>query len=675
MSKKSVWRILMRKLGWIITLLFLIIVTAGCGGKTQKKGRTKEEKKEVSTYQMNLVSFDRDGLSETEETQEKYQKMKYLQEFYYILSDKGKNAELLILDKNGSLTDTIAFEKEKKAEVKDFCILENGEFCVLFVQSEEESVIWYYDKYDKAGKCLNHQEFGEYSILAVWIAAGNQCFLYDYDNKKFVLYDEDGKTVWEKPAGNIMFDAMIYGQDGYFYIIAYGSNALRTILKVDPKTGKTEKELETDLTFTQIPELFWGENENEIYFCDEKKGLYCYDLEKKQSKQLVDWIESGIEGSDCNSICIWKNGFLCLSNQRKEEKRARLYEIVPGEKKEKLVLTIGTYYHIDFFTSEIVTEFNKEHENVQLKIRDYSKYEDPVSQLQLDIAAGDCPDILETSMIRTENLLKKGVLIDLYPFMEADEEMQKEQFVDSVLNNLEYDGELYVLPMSFELQYFVCDKELLKEEKVENGFLEQGISIELLEKLSKKYPKKTVFQELYSNQISFLCHIMEAGKIERFFVSKEREEEFSKLLEFAKGLPKENSNEELSDQEQVKKGKVLFWKRQSVGSPLHETILYRTCYGKENYIFSNYPCMEKNGAVICRVSGGDGGNGYGISASCKDKEAAWQFVRSFLTEEKQEELMITLPVRKEALEKRLKEKQNINGKEVSMTKKEKKRIL
>lgn len=663
----------MKKNVWIIIVFFLAIVMAGCGAKTEKRKQTEEKKqieeKKVSTYQTKPISL---GSSSKAEKLQRYEKMKYIQETYYILSNKEKSAELLILNKDGNLINTIAFEKEKKTKAKDFCILENGEFCVLFAQSELESVVWYYNRYDETGNCLNHQEFGEYSIFAVWIAAGKECFLYDYDNKKFVLYGEDGKPVWEKTAGNLMFDTMMYGQDEYLYIITYGNNALRTILKVDSKTGKTEKELETDFTFTQVPELSWGENENEIYFCDEKKGLYCYNLEEKQSKQLIDWIESGIQLSGCNSICIWKNGFLCLSNQGEEN--GGLYEIVSGEEKEKLVLTIGTYYHIDYYTSEIVTKFNQEHEDIQLKIRDYSKYEEPTTQLQLDIASGDCPDILEASMIRSENLLKKGILIDLYSFMEEDKEMQPEQFVDSVLKTLEYDKGLYVLPMSFELQYFVFDKRLLSKEERKDDFLEKGISMELLERLSKKYSKKTVFQESYHNQISFLCHILAAGKIERFFSSEEMEEQFSKLLEFSKGLPKESLNQGLSDQEQVQKGNVLFWEREHVTSPLDETILYKTCYKKENYIFSAYPCMEKSGAIIGRLHG-DGGACYGISASCKDKEAAWEFIRSFFTEEKQEELMVSLPIRKEALEKKLKEKQDINGKEVSMTKKERKRYL
>lgn len=80
------------------------------------------------------------------------------------------------------------------------------------------------------------------------------------------------------------------------------------------------------------------------------------------------------------------------------------------------------------------------------------KKERQAERWSLDIATGNVPDILDVSHgISTEQFIKKGLLADLYPLMEKDEEIKKEKFVPSVLRTLENDGKLYYMPVSFSI--------------------------------------------------------------------------------------------------------------------------------------------------------------------------------------------------------------------------------
>ena len=43
-----------------------------------------------------------------------------------------------------------------------------------------------------------------------------------------------------------------------------------------------------------------------------------------------------------------------------------------------------------------------------------------------------------------ENLGAKGALVDLYEFIDADEDINRDDFVQSILRAMEYDGKLYL---------------------------------------------------------------------------------------------------------------------------------------------------------------------------------------------------------------------------------------
>lgn len=653
-----------KRVFFVIILSSFFLLLAACGKEDKK---TVQKDAYADSYDIEeIVLKDKESLAGGE-----YRKMKCIGEKYYILSDDGKKGELLVLDQKAGLTESIVFNKEEKTRAEDFYIAGQGQpFHVISVQVEEEKNKVYLDEYDAQGNVLCHSQIAE-AESADWIAVEKGCLLYDYHAKVFTMYDKNGKKLWEKRAGEYWQDGMVEGRDGSIYVMVYGENhSTRGFWKINPLNGKTEKEYETGFQFSEIIRLSCGENDQEILLYNDKEGVFCYNFEKQEAKKLVDWAGNGMDVLDCGSLCVFSGGgFLCLcrkqgSGQSNPDHGQGLQKLMPGEKTEKNTLVVGVNGVSEQLT-EAVSKFNREHPQVMLELRDYFQYEDAQKQLMLDLTTGNSPDIFDVSRINTENLIEKGALEDLYPFMEADDEMKPEKFQEHILELLERDGKLYVLPEGFYLHYLVCGRKRISEKDIsEAAAFKKGLPLHIMEQVWEESSGKRIMLA-YSDQISFLNHILSAGKLERFLGSDEMEKELKELLEFAKKLPTIEEKESIDDEEKaIREGEVMFQEAWCF-SPLYETECYRKNYGKNGYYLFGYPCTQGSGIWTGYGNGGQAPC-FGISSSCKDMEMAWQFMRSFYTLESQEDT-VGIPIRKDAFEKLLDKK---NG-DFSLTKKEK----
>ena len=127
----------------------------------------------------------------------------------------------------------------------------------------------------------------------------------------------------------------------------------------------------------------------------------------------------------------------------------------PEEVVEKQILTLGCCY-IDSDVRTQVVQFNKTNEKYRIQIKDYSvyntetDYEQAYTKLNTDIVSGNVPDILVLdSSLPLESYMSKGLFEDLYPYIDADEEMNRTDFLTSVFDAFSKDGKLYQLIPSF----------------------------------------------------------------------------------------------------------------------------------------------------------------------------------------------------------------------------------
>lgn len=176
-------------------------------------------------------------------------------------------------------------------------------------------------------------------------------------------------------------------------------------------------------------------------------GVYFYAVEPETGEctRLAAWLELGIDDMVSGVWSLGADAWLVAAENG-------LFSVSASAGQEDVtVLTLAT------FDAEAVAsaalEFNESQSEYRVEVIDYSVYNtasDPgggLEKLGLDIAAGDAPDVYDLTALPVSRYIQKGLLEDLYPFLDADETLAREDFFPALLAAMETDGGLYgVMP-------------------------------------------------------------------------------------------------------------------------------------------------------------------------------------------------------------------------------------
>ncbi|MBD5149454.1 MAG: hypothetical protein HDT18_03585 [Oscillibacter sp.] len=187
-------------------------------------------------------------------------------------------------------------------------------------------------------------------------------------------------------------------------------------------------------------------------------------LEEGGSVQCFALLE---EGRVAVLTCTYENGSDLFSGQVRALLLSPTDE-VPEDRRVKLVY--GMIGENDSVRIR-VRNFNKKSENYYIELRDYAEgmlyntgdykqaYQNAVTRLYAEIAAGRTPDIMDLSLPLSE-LAKQGAMEDLWPWIENDPELGRDGVMAHVLECLETDGKLYRICGSFTIQTAVASAEI-----------------------------------------------------------------------------------------------------------------------------------------------------------------------------------------------------------------------
>lgn len=235
--------------------------------------------------------------------------------------------------------------------------------------------------------------------------------------------------------------------------------------------------------------------------------------------------------------------------------------------------------------------------------------------------------------------------MDFYELMAEDSSFNKEDYLQNVFEAYEYKGKLYQLIPSFYINTFVG-----KTADVGEDFtwtMEEALA------LQASMPEGT---NLFSNMIQydFLYSCLSFSEDE--YVNWETGEcyfdtdKFIRMLEYAKTLPKDYNFADYEDEaayqemeSQYRDGKTLLMR--TALSNFRDYGSWRYAYFGEEITPVGFPTENGIGSSF------GAGINLAISAQTKNKQAAWEFVKSFLSEEYQEKRNYNFPVRLSSLEK------------------------
>lgn len=674
----------------VAVLVFVSAVSFTACGKGKDKGTDKEEKpeyvyeadfKELGNLKMDSLSRScfNDGqiyMTGSEIDYGKNYEINSLKNYLLQCSAEGNNidkTEISGLKKNEYIN-TILLDDEKNlclvTSVQDYNRKEN--------QNKSQ---YYMMQVDKSGKTSGRIEIKlDKKELDNFYLSDNAIFsdgkLIVYFDKKIYTFNKDGSADQTFELDDYI-ESVFTANGGKTYVLSYKESAGGLcISEFDLKTGKTGEPAglgnNSIYNITRVKEAANGN----IYLSS-NECLYEYDFKKRKAGIVFNWINVDIDGYSISDFVQMENGSFFVLNtifdyssissgdMSSEIEIATINKKKYSDTKQKEKLTLATVYLSMDIKREIL-KFNKMNDDYRIEVLDYSSYEDPDKQMNLDISAGKIPDIIDVAYMPKELYIRKGFLADLYPLMDKDGEIKKEDIIDAVRTTIEHDGKLYYLPVLFRIHAFAGSKKLF-------GSME-GWSYEDMEKMYNAMPEGSSF--MYNMTSEWFVENMLNAQMENFINYDTKEvnlnsEEFVNMIEFSKNF-KDNELDTSSDDsyimssgdiggdvtissndasyELIRKGNVLL-KSMEMYDFSDIQINEKLYKDQDGYNIISYPSSDKNNKVAISSSG----NSFAISEKCENKEGAWKFLKRLYTYEFQKggvELS-GFPIRQDAMDKKM----------------------
>lgn len=304
-------------------------------------------------------------------------------------------------------------------------------------------------------------------------------------------------------------------------------------------------------------------------------------------------------------------------------------------------ITLGAIYVNDNLKRE-VADFNKEDKEYQIEILDYSDNIDPVTKLNTDILSGNAPDIIGLQQLTPEQYAGKGMLEDLIPYFEQDEDIAETDLLDSLVNAMKIDGKLYYVASSFEVKTLIAGKGTVENDK-DWSFQKMKQLLETMEADMRAFP--------FDSKTDRFVNLMHFGGGYNEFVDWNDGschfdcQEFKDMLEICNGGRDDTAAADIAGEDEMaqltamlKNGKILF----VPGRITPDQILAnRKMLGQDITCLGSYFSFSDTSDVAA------------IYAKSAVKEGAWRFLKRLISRQYQGKNLLSfwdMPTRKDCIE-------------------------
>ena len=302
------------------------------------------------------------------------------------------------------------------------------------------------------------------------------------------------------------------------------------------------------------------------------------------------------------------------------------------------------------YCSNAIRMFQEAYPEVQLDVVTYSDLNrnEEIPRMQTRLMSGEGPDLLLFSFYGYDDaykLMKAQVFAPLDEFMENDENWNREDYVETVLDAGVFEGSQYIMPLRYHLPAMLTTQGRLDEMGKTADDL--GTTLSILEEMALL--KKTHDRVFASGGFVYLFYLGDpVVDYEACEVGVERE-----LVEKAASAYREVFDEAnvIVDVDsficgygrEIAEGKAFFYLPPSI-----EETIGNAMGAAASDLPVLLPLRSADGLTTAEI------NFYaGIRANSENKQAAWNLLRCLLSEEAQTELQESswnLPVSKAALE-------------------------
>lgn len=570
--------------------------------------------------------------------------------------------------------------------------------------SRNSEEYWQYSKYEQSYylRWLD-KEGNELSSAKIDMGEdGGESYLDAYrmvlDDQGNAICSSNGYELWAiAPDGSISYridcgedyiDSVVKLAGDRLGLSVYGENGQELII-IDTANKKLSEERYV-LSGVNLYDAIPGSNGYDLYYTS-GTNFYGLKLADETPEKLFSWLSCDVNSNDISRVSVREDGSVVGVSMEWDDKDRSYdcelvtvkqvpYESVP----QKEIITMATMY-MDYRAQELVVDFNRGNDKYRIEVTDYSEYsnnggavamsaraiggadmavsggdENPgLTKLNTEIMAGNVPDILDINSLNYVQLASKGIIEDLYPYIDSDPELNRDDFFANVLGAMEVDGKLCATVPGFYINAVMGASSVVGDTP--------GWTYDEFDAALATMPEGCDPFDMYVTRDSILqsCLALDMDNFVDWGTGQCNfdSQEFIDLLEFSARFPAEfdwenydYSNEE-STTERIAQGKQMLVQSSvySIDDLFYNQ--YIETFGGD-VTFIGYPTASGTGNML----GIDGG-GYAMSSKSQYKDQVWQFLRTFMTKEYQEESVWSLASRKDIFDEKAQEAMTIQYRE------------
>lgn len=454
------------------------------------------------------------------------------------------------------------------------------------------------------------------------------CF-YISGNGSISVLDKDANLLFTLTAES-MWGEPILLSDGTVGVRVYDSENGQRMKSID----KAAKDWGADYPMSMNSDSVYAGSGQYLFYYTGSDALFGYNTETMEGEKLLSWSAADINVDNILFFTLLSDGRVVAmtrdwSSSGSRTELAVLTETDASALADKTILTYATMY-LDYNVRAQIIDFNKKSDKYRIEIRDYSEYNTDedyqagLTKLNTEILAGNVPDILATGTLPLQQYGAKGLLEDLWPYIDNDSELSREQLMERVLEAAEQDGKLYQIFDGFTIRTVVGSPQVVGDE--------MGWTLADMQDALASMPEGCQLFDEYNTK-SGMLQVLMAMDLDRYVDWSTGEcrfdsPEFIAALEFCNTFPLEfdwNSvdwEEREGTPKRIASGKQMLLEISL--SDVGDLQMYEAMFGGA-VTFIGYPTEDGSCGSSFIVNAG-----LAMSSTCKDKEGAWSFMRQIL---------------------------------------------
>lgn len=344
--------------------------------------------------------------------------------------------------------------------------------------------------------------------------------------------------------------------------------------------------------------------------------------------ELLNWLNCNVDGNGLLGLGTAGEELLCVTFSEAFGLGASRLEKVVVAPGEQTVLTLACR-GVSQSVAQQVLRFNRSSPDCRVEIRNYGSMDltGAVDALTAEMLSGQMPDLFCTEAMPVEDLAAQGVLEDLWPYIDGDAQLGgREALVTSVFEAMAVDGKLYEIAPGFAVSTMIGPTRLVGE--AQGWTWEEFWSIYEAagQPIVCDYPSARSVR--YSTLLPvYLPGLLQSGDF--------RGADFQNFIRLAEACTEERATTHYTMKTSTAQlmgmlaDRDMLLHREGMMRGPNDLLTAKMYFGGEEATAIGFPGLAGSGAVA-QID-----TPMAMTTGCKDKEAAWQFLRAFLLPENQ----------------------------------------